>query len=65
MIKKILCSILLGLIGLIISILLSPLIIIGFIWYITFFGFKKGYNWNKSEQEHEDLDAHIDIYHRK
>ena len=63
MVKKILYSILLGLIGLIVSTLLSPFIAIGFIWYITVTSFKTGYNWNEPEQEHEDLDVHIDMDH--
>lgn len=49
MVKKILYSILLGLIGLIVSTLLSPFIAIGFIWYITVTSFKTGYNWDNQE----------------
>lgn len=49
MVKKILYSILLGLIGLIVSTVLSPFIAIGFIWYITVTSFKTGYNWDKQE----------------
>lgn len=49
MVMKILYSILLGLIGLIVSTVLSPFIAIGFIWYITIASFKAGYNWNKQE----------------
>lgn len=49
MVKKILYSILLGLIGLIVSTVLSPFIAIGFIWYITVTSFKTGYDWNKQE----------------
>ena len=49
MVKKILYSILLGLIGLIVSAVLSPFIAIGFIWYITVTSFKTGYNWNNQE----------------
>lgn len=49
MVKKILYSILLGLIGLIVSTVLSPFIAIGFIWYITRTSFKTGYNWDKQE----------------
>jgi hypothetical protein len=49
MVKKILYSILLGLIGLIVSTVLSPFIAVGFIWYITVTSFKTGYNWDKQE----------------
>ena len=49
MVRKILYSILLGLIGLIVSTVLSPFIAIGFIWYITVTSFKTGYNWNKQK----------------
>lgn len=59
--KKILYGFLLGLIGFLISIILVPFIAIVLIIYITNICIETGYEFN--ENEHEDLDVHIDTDH--